>query len=413
MDIFFGILVVFLLVLVSGIFSGGEIAVVSISESKTKELEKKKGTSYRSLLELKKNPDKFLIVILIGNNVVNIAAATLTAKLTSDFFGSAYLSVSAGLLTLLVLIFGEIIPKTICQEHSLRISLFLSPFFLLLQKVLSPLVLLFEKFLLLFRKKKQATPITEGEVLAMVSLGSEKGEIETHEKEFFKNILEFSDTLVKEIMTPRAEIIGIEKKTHLNQAIDFVVGSTYSRLPVFDTNIDKIEGLLTVKDLLRFSLQNKDQKVLDIDLLPVLKIPATKKIKRLFDEFQQKRMHFAVVIDEHGKTAGIVTLEDVLEEIVGEIEDETDEKEEKIIKLEKNVFLVAGDISIENLNQGIGLSLETMSQENWKSVRYFILEKTGNLPSEGQKIAITPNLDFIIHKVKENKIEKIKVLKKN
>jgi len=409
-DIFSSFLIIFLLVLISGVFSGGEIAVISLSESKMRELEGKKGTSYRSLLELKKNPDKFLVVILIGNNIVNIAAATLTAKFTDDLFGNAYLGISAGLLTFLVLIFGEILPKTFCQEHGLKVSLFLSPFFLFLQRILLPLVFIFEKFILFFRKKKSTAPITEDEVMAMVNLGSEKGEIESHEKEFFENILDFSDTLVKEIMTPRAEVIGIDKESKLSEAINFVTSSVYSRFPVFNGDIDKVEGLLTVKDLLRFSFEKKNKRISDIELLPAMKVPSTKKIKDLFDEFQEKRMHFAVVIDEHGKTSGIVTMEDVLEEIVGEIEDETDEREDKIQKMEKNVYLVAGDIPLELLNQEIGLSLETASKENWKTLRYFILEKMGDLPSEGQRINIAPGLDFIIAKVKENKIEKVKVM---
>ena len=410
MEIVSSIFIILALVLISGIFSGGEIAVISVSDAKAKELEGKKGTAYSSLLKLKKDPDKFLIVILIGNNIVNIAVATFTAKFTTDVFGDVYLSLSAGILTFLLLVFGEIIPKTFCQEHNLKISLILSPFFLFLKKVLFPLVLIFEKILFIFKKKGVSKKITEDEVLAMVNLGSEKGEIETHEKEFFENILEFSDKLVKEIATARSDIIGIDKKTKIDDAIKLIVESTYSRLPVFDGNIDKIEGILTVKDFLKYSLDKKGNNIYDIDLLPILKVPSTKKIKDLFDEFQKKRMHFAVVIDEHGKTAGIVTLEDILEEIVGEIEDESDEKENKILKLEKNIYLVSGAISIEELNNEINLSLSTKSKEDWKSIRYFILEKTGDLPSEGQRIKISEKLEIIITQVKENKIEKVKII---
>jgi len=402
------------LVCLSAIFSGGEIAFFSLSLSKIHEEKKKNNNSIfvKTFFKLKNNPDKFLITMLIGNNVVNIISATIVANYTSNKFGSEYLALSAGILTFVILVFAEIIPKSFCKNYALRVSIYLSIFFLFIQFLLFPFIIFFEKILYQFNKKqKDEITITEDEVRAMVDLGSQNGEIETHEKDFFENILKFSDKTVKEILIPESKIIAISGDKTIKDAIEKAIVNSLSRIPVFGKDLNKTKGLLILKEMLKLNQKDKNKKINDFEnvLFPVMKVPETKKIKDIFFEFKKKRIHFAMVINEHGDLLGAVTMDDVLEEIVGDIDDETDNKKKDITKIEKNVFELDADIQLETVNKKLDINLCAKNGDYYRSIGYFILEKTGIIPSEGKTIKINNFIKIIVSEIRNNKIETVRI----
>ncbi|MBI5754587.1 HlyC/CorC family transporter [Candidatus Peregrinibacteria bacterium] len=325
----FKILFLALLLALSAIFSASEIAIVSITPSKVRELITKKKRGAKSVELLKKHPQKFLITILIGNNMVNTGAAVFATLLFTELFGSDGAGIAVGVMTFLILVFGEITPKSLAHRYSTPFSLFIARFILILEKILFPCIWLLEKLLQAFMKftgsKGHAHIMTEDEIMAMVSLGEEAGALEKHEKELIENILEFNDIAVKEVMTPRRDIKALPLNTSMKKAARYVAEHMHSRFPVYKDHLDAIVGILGVKEILEGLSKSKDDIALsDIALLPVIRTSENKKIHHLFKDFQKKRAHMAVVVDEHDATVGVVTMEDLLEEIVGEIEDEYD-----------------------------------------------------------------------------------------
>lgn len=325
----FKILFLSILLVLSAIFSASEIAIVSITPSKVRELITKKRRGAKSVEFLKKHPQKFLITILIGNNLVNTGAAVFATVLFTELFGSDGAGIAVGVVTFLILVFGEITPKSIAHRYSTSFSLFIAPFIIVLEKIFLPFIWLLEKFLYSFMKltgsKGHPNIMTEDEIKAMISLGAEEGALEKHEQEFIENILEFNDIQVKEVMTLRHDIKALPLDTSVGKAAKYVAKHMHSRFPVYKDNLDTIVGILGVKEILEALSKSMDHAELSaIHLLPVLRTPETRKIHHLFKDFQRKRVHMAVVTHENGSTAGVVTMENLLEEIVGEIEDEYD-----------------------------------------------------------------------------------------
>lgn len=325
----FNILFLAILLAFSAVFSASEIAIISMTPSKVRELITKKKRGARSIELLKKHPQKFLITILIGNNLVNTGASVFAAVLFTDLFGSEGAGIAVGVMTFLILIFGEITPKSLAHRYNNSFSLFIAPFIIVLEKIFLPFIWLLEKFLHSVMKLTGSPGhpniMTEDEIKAMVSLGAEEGALEKHEQEFIENILEFNDIQVKEVMTPRRDIKALPLDTSVGKAAKYVAKHMHSRFPVYKDNLDTIVGILGVKEILEALSKSKDAVALsDLPLLPVLQTPETRKIHHLFKDFQKKRVHMAVVTRKNGSTAGVVTMENLLEEIVGEIEDEYD-----------------------------------------------------------------------------------------
>lgn len=395
----------------SGFFSGGEVALVSVTEHKARQLyEQGKRNSYY-LKKLKENFSETLIVILIGNNLVNIAASAIATSIAINYFGSTGIGIATGIMTLLILTFGEIIPKTFAAKHSVRISLLISPIVYFLGIILTPFVAIFRYLTDAVNKLGRPSDeekITEQELKYMVKAGAKQGEIKSDEKEMIHNILRFDDITVGQIMTPRTKIFALRKDMKVKDAIPKIAGNRYSRIPVFDKKLDKIVGVVVARDLLEV-LDEIDKTVGEI-ARDVIFVPFNKKTDVLLRELQRKNSHMAIVVNEHGAVEGLVTIENLLEEIVGEIFDESDEIEHLVLK-KNNHYIVKGKTPIRILNKKF--DWEIPIEENINTISGLIQKKLGRVALKGDKVSFK-EYGFRINVTKTDGpiIEEVKLYKK-
>lgn len=404
------ILAIFLVL--SAIFSGSETALVSVTKSKVDELVAQKKRNSKLLKKMKNNPQKLLITVLIGNNIVNIGASAYAALIFTEIFGSSGVGIATGVMTFLILIFGEITPKSYCHQHAEGVSLFMAKPIYGLQILFWPFVWLFEKIVHITNRilgSKKDVTVTEGELVAMLRIGAKEGSIEKHEKEFIENIFEFNDIKVEEVMTPRVQLDALDEEMSIQEAVDFVIKHTHSRLPVYRENLDNIVGMISIKELLQYyDEHNSSKKLKNLDITVPLEVPLSKKINILFREFQQKHIHIAVVIDEHGGTAGLVSLEDLLEEIVGEIVDETDPHEKTLEVIDKSTVISKGSTEVEEIHDFFNIKF-------WKNehdtINTMVMEHLNRFPREGETVQFS-KVKIEILQMKDNIVERVKVTKK-
>ncbi|MBI2463538.1 HlyC/CorC family transporter [Candidatus Peregrinibacteria bacterium] len=401
------------LIFLSAFFSAAETALVAVSPSKVRELIAKKRRGALSLGNLKKHPQKFLITILVGSNVVNTLASVYATVIFTELFEDRGAGIAFGLVTFLTLVFGEIAPKTFAHKYHASFSLFIARFLLFLEIIFYPIIWFLERlvtFLMKISGDKKSFSMTEDELKAMISLGAEEGSLEKQEKELIENILEFNDIQVVEVMTPRVDIKALEADATVFEAAKYFREHHHSRIPVYKGDIDTIIGILSVKELLnQFAKKNLNATLESLELLPALDVPTTRKINQLFKDFQKKHIHMAIVIDEHGAVAGLATLEDLLEEIVGEIEDEYDVEEDLITKIDAKTFLIKGKTPIHDVFEAVGLEFEGVP--DYKPFSFFILEKLKRFPTTGEKFSIN-GFQFVVTKMGRKKIELVEVIKK-
>ena len=352
----------------SGFFSSSETALFSISKIKALHISKDNSKTGALILQMKEDSHTLLTTILIGNNLVNIGASSIATSIAIFYFQSNAVGIATGVMTLLILVFGEIFPKSFANHNNVFVArIVIYPLFWL-SKLFFPLV-----YMLSFIPKLHGNmdapheTVTEDELMTMVEVVNEDGEIKEEEKEFITNIFEFDDTSCSEIMTPRADMYVIDVSQEL--AIEKLLKTGYSRIPVIEDSIDNIIGILHVKDLFAsFQKAYTSETDRSLDVKQIMKkpyfIPETQKLDSLLQDFKKKKNHIAVVVDEHGGISGIVTLEDVIEEIVGEIVDETDRQLPDIVRLKGNKWLVAGRIDIDDLNKEIKLKIPESKYRN-------------------------------------------------
>ncbi len=406
------ILFLLFLLILSGIFSGTEVAMISVSKSKVDALVAKKVRNAKILQKLKKHPNKLLITVLIGNNIVNVGASAYAAVLLTNAFGSNGIGIATGLMTFLLLIFGEITPKSFCHSHAEKVSLWIAKPIYVLQILLTPFVWFFERIVKVVNYIMGGTnvyTVTEGEVLAMLKIGAKEGSIEKQEQELIENVFEFNDIEVEEVMTPRVAIEAMDAEMTVAQAVKFVIKHSHSRIPVYNENLDHIIGVLTIKDLLKYfnDKTGAHKKLGTLKLHTPLEVPHSKKINTLFSEFQRKHVMIAIVIDEFGGTAGIVTLEDLLEEIVGDIVDEDDVAETPIEVIDSNNLMVKGVTLMEDVNDFFRMKFWANDRD---TVNSMVLDYLHRFPREGESIKF-PLGNVVIKKMKRNVIEKAKITK--
>lgn len=375
----------------SGFFSASETALFSLSKIKALHIAKDGSRTGHLIMTMKENSHTLLTTILIGNNIVNIGASALATSIAISYFKSNAVGITTGVMTLLILVFGEIFPKSFANHNNILVSrVVIFPLFWM-SRLFWPLI-----FVLNFIPRLHGTrgnvqeSVTEDELMTMVEVVKEDGEIKEEEKEFITNIFEFDDTSCSEIMTPRADMFVIDIEDGLD--IQETLKTGYSRIPVIEGSIDNIIGILHVKDLFASFLKlaaSKDSSAC-LDVKAIMKkpyfIPESKKLDSLLQAFKAKKNHMAVVVDEHGGVAGIVTLEDVVEEIVGEIMDESDQNAPDIVRLKGNNWLVAGKIDIEDLNREISVSIPESS--SYDTFSGFFLEQVERIPKPGEFIQL-------------------------
>ena len=407
------LLVIFLLFL-SGFFSASETALMTISPAKVRTLVEAGRPGSKYLAKLKQHHHKTLITILIGNNLVNIGAAAVTTAVMTEYFESAAVGITTGILTLVVLVFGEVVPKSLATTYAKRLSLIVAPPLYFLEFFLTPLIWLLDglvKILLRILGTKKQKQVTEEELIAMASIGEEEGSIDEHERELIENVLEFNDIRVEEIMTPRVHMDAMPEDYDLDEAAKYVINHTHSRIPIYRETLDNIVGILSIKELLRAMKEEKDHDTYTLrqmELHKPLKVKEGLQIHDLFHQFQNRRTHMAIIIDEHGGTAGLITLEDLLEELVGEIEDEDDPEESNITELKPNLYELDGRTELDEIAELTGLELD---HSEHKTVGFLITEELGCLPKKGQKVEIE-DWEFKVTKMMRHTILKVELKRK-
>jgi len=384
------ILLLFLIAL-SAFFSGVETAFVSLSDIRVKHLcEKRNKKSILRVKHLKENSERLIITILIGNNLVNIAASSFATKVAIDIFDSSGVGIAIGLMTLAILIFGEIIPKNVAMAKNELIAVFAAPIIRILQIVWFPAIYLLEKITIVMAKpmnNDDSEPlITEAEIKSVVNLGEELGEIEKDERIMIHNIFRFSELQANEIMTDRTQIYSLDASSTLKNVLDEIIAQGFSRIPVYEENSDNIKGILYAKDILqRLQARDEAQPLRDF-IRPAMIIPETMLIDNLLREFKKEKVHIAMVVDEHGGISGLITIEDILEEIVGDIYDETDKDEELIRIVDKNKCFVKGETEIEEVNRVLDLKLS--EEEDYETISGYILSQLRHIPEVGEELSV-------------------------
>ena len=374
--------------LLSGFFSSSETALFSISKVKALHIAKDGSNTGQLILTMKEDSHTLLTTILIGNNLVNIGASAIATSIALSYFKSNAVGIATGIMTMLILVFGEIFPKSFANHNNILVArIVIYPLFWL-SKLFFPLI-----YLLNFIPKLHGTAdsssetVTEDELMTMVEVVEEEGEIKEEEKEYITNIFEFDDTSCSEIMTPRADMFVLDVSQDMD--IKKILETGFSRIPVIEDSIDNIIGILHVKDLFA-SFQKASESDTSLDIKQIMRkpyfIPESKKLDSLLQDFKQKKNHIAIVVDEHGGISGITTLEDVVEEIIGEIIDETDRMTPDIVRLKGNKWFVVGKIDIDDLNKELGIKIPESS--TYDTFSGFFLEQIGHIPRSGESIII-------------------------
>ena len=366
----------------------------------------------KTLLKVVDDSGKMLSAILIGNNIVNISASALATVLATKWLGSSGAGVATGIVTLLVLVFGEITPKTLATVNSEKIALAYANIIYGLMKVLTPVIFIVNKLargvlrLLGVDPDAKTDTMTENEFRTIVDVSHEDGVIESEERQMVCNVLDFGDSLAKDVMVPRVDMVFAHVDATKEELIEIFKEEKFTRLPVYDESIDDVIGIINMKDLLLYN-NNMEFHIKDI-LREAFFTYEYKKTSELMVEMRKDAINIAIVLDEYGATAGLVTLEDLLEEIVGEIRDEYDEDEENLIqKVEENQYLIEGSMKLDDVNDALGLSLHS---EDYDSLGGLIIELLDRLPEEHEAVTTEDGISLEVARIDKNRIDKVKMI---
>jgi len=401
-----------ILIGLSGFFSGLEVALVGIRRSKVRQMLNEKLPGATSLDKLKSNPSRMMASVNLGNNLVNVAATALATDIALKTFESAGLAIAIGVMTFLILIFGEITPKTYCNANAAKIALRYSRVLLAFSYAFYPIVWMFEKItkgiINLTGSTQEPPGLTEEEIKGVIEQGLHDKAIEKQESELVHGALNFDDIIIRSVMTSRTKMFTLNSKMLLFEALPLINKSGFSRIPIYGKNQDEIIGIVNVRDVLK-SLE-KEEKMISLQQIsrkPIF-VSQEKKVNDLLKEMQGRKSHMAIVLDEFGGVEGCVTLEDLVEEIVGEIHDETDVTKDSFQREGNSAIITNGDIEIDELNEIFKTSIP--QGDDYATLSGLLHEKLRDIPKEGDKVIID-SLRIIIEKVLKNKPEKIRIEK--
>ena len=402
-----------LLVLMSAFFSSAETALINMSKIRLKHLVKENVKNADKLEKLYEDSNKLIGAILIGNNIVNVATSSIATIITTSRFSNAGLGISVGLTTLVILIFGEITPKNLALQNSESISLFVAPIILFLVRIFTPILFILNNIskllssLLGQRNDDKKPTITQDELKTIVDVSNQEGVLQTDETEMIQNIFEFKDLTVDDIMIQRRDIVAISSDMSYDEIIEVFKNRQLSRLPIYEDTIDDIIGVLYAKDLF-FNEHNKEE----FDIKTLMREPVFVnefvKISDFFKKMQQVKTHIAIVLDEYGGVAGIVTMEDLVESIVGDIYDEYDQQDEEVRKVKENIYVINGNSKLTEIQEL--LQVELVSKD-YESLGGYLMDKMGKIPTQGD-IYEDDNFKFVISSMDKNRINKVKVIRK-
>ena len=405
----FKFVVLILMLGLSAFFSSAETAFVSSDKFAIRQLSQDGNKKAKRVAKILEDKDSMLSAILIGNNVVNIFASSLTTLLVYEIYGDAFVSIGTGILTAAILLFGEIIPKTLASKYAEKMAMLYAPILYVFIKVLIPVIWIINLFSSIIMKifgiqnKASDTVVTEDVLKTMLDMSLEDDQIEQEEHEIINNVLEATDFCAKDIMVPHNNVIGITDEYTYEDVAKVFKEEKYSRLVVLDKEKEKVLGILYIKDMLFIKPEEFDMKKL-------LRKPyftfETKNTQELLTEMRKTSNSMSIVLDEYGGMAGIVTIEDILEEFVGQIRDEYDGDELKTFKkIDSNVYEVEGSLSLNDLNEELNLEIES---ENYNSIGGFIIEQLEAFPKVGDKVN-TAQAIFEVVVAEDNKVDKVRI----
>jgi len=400
-----------ILIVLSSFFSMSETALMSLSRIRLRHMVEAEVPGAELVEKLTRNPNRLLGTILIGNNVVNIGAAAMATVLATNIFGDGGVGIATGIITVLVLIFGEITPKSIAKQKSEAVALRVARPIEFIVIIFKPLVYIFTAISSLVIRILGGDPneaksfITHEELKTMVGVSEEEGVLENDEKEMIFNVFEFADLQVKDVMVQRVDIVSVDKEASYDEVIDVIKNEQFSRIPIYNQTIDNIIGVLNIKDLA--TIENLRE---DFNISKYIRDPfytfEFKKIIELFKEMKKTRNHIAVVLDEYGGTVGLVTIEDLVEEIVGEIEDEYDEEKNPVEFIKENEYVVEGSLRLHDISDLIGINIDS---EEFDSVGGLMIEDLGRMPEEQEEVIVN-NIKFIAEEIEKNRIKKVRMI---
>lgn len=404
------LIILLLLLFLSGVFSSMETALITINPMRLRTLLDEGNKRARVLDKVLNKRSKMLSAILIANNVVNLSASSLATTIALDAFGDAYVSLATGILTFLVLVFGEITPKNLASCHAEKMALFYAPITLAMMTLLTPFIVIINFFgngilrLLGSDPDAKRESITESELRTIVSVSQEEGVIEEEEQKMINNVVDFGDSFARDVMLPRIDMIAVPEDISYRELLDFFREHMFTRMPVYDETTDNIIGIINMKDLL-FLPSHEDFRIKD-HMREAYFTYEFKRTSELFVEMRQKSLSIAIVLDEYGATAGLVTLEDLLEEIVGEIRDEYDNDElNSVQKLSDLVYRIDGATKLDDLNDLLDLTLES---EDYDSLGGLIIEQLDHLPEAGEAV-LYKDIRLTVETLDKNRIEWVRM----
>ncbi len=403
--------VLLVLVLLSAFFSSAETALTTVNRLKIRSMVEAGNKRARRVDKLISKPGKMLSAILIGNNIVNISLSAIATALTIKIWGNFATGITTGVVTLVVLIFGEITPKTMATHKAEKMAMQYAGIILFLTVVLTPVIYVVEKISYLIIRLRGVNPnqqntVTEDELLTMVDVSHEEGVIESEEHAMITNVVDFGDSFAKDVMVPRINLTCADVNCSYDELVEIFKKDKYTRMPVYDGTVDNIIGIVNLKDAFFYEGEKED-----FDLRKLIREPyftfEHKKTSELLRELKKAANPLAIVIDEYGATAGLVSIEDLVEEIVGEIRDEYDEdEEENIVCTGENTYEVLGTTNLNELEEGLGLTVDT---EEYDSIAGHVIALLEHLPERGEEVTDGP-FTFKVLKTDKNRIEKVQVI---
>ncbi len=397
----------------SAFFSASETALMSINKIRLRHLLDGNVRGAKTVIKLRENSSKLLSTILVGNNIANIAASAVATTLALKFFPEYGALIATISMTIIVLIFGEITPKSIAARNSEKVAFLIAEPIVFFTKVLRPLSWIFTKITELILKtiginEVARTLVTEEELKTMVDVSREEGSMEEERHQMLHNVFEFIDLQVKDAMVPRTDVMAIEVNTSYEEIAKIFKEDGYSRLPVYEGSIDNIIGILHVKSMLFY-----EDEPQNFDVRKYMRRPnftyEYKSAGDLFEELRKQRLAITIVLDEYGGTAGLITMEDLIEEIVGDIEDEYDELDEDVEQVSEYEYIVDGSTDLEDVNEAIGSQLES---DDFDSIGGFIIGEIDRFPQVGEELVIA-GLEMHVLEIEKNRIQKIRIKVRN
>jgi magnesium and cobalt exporter, CNNM family len=399
-----------LLIAAVALMAASETAIIRTNRVRAYHLEEEGRRGAKALRRITENPPPYLNVVLLLTMLATVGGTTVAADLAKRNLANFAELISTVVMTLLLFVFAEVTPKTFAIQQTDRVALRVAPILVALTRVFGPVARVLLKVANVIMPGKglpQGPYVTEQEIKTMAEVASEEGEIEEEEQELIHSIFEFGDTIVREVMNARPDIVAIEDLKPLSDVMDLVFQHGYSRIPVYHEDLDQIVGIVYAKDVLKAIRQNgEDTKVAEL-VRPARFVPESKKCAELLREMQRKKFHIALVTDEYGSISGLVTLEDLLEELVGEIADEYDRDEPVMIPVGEGRYRVDGRIPIDELNEQLDVELP---QDEWDTVGGLMMHLLGAIPSEGQEVAYD-NIRFKAERVQGRRIARVLVTK--